>query len=339
MIARTLFASAIAILVAFGTMGGVLAWQASPATGPSACAPATDEELERIAREWSQDVLAGGDWSALEALVSPDLIHHGATLNDTRHVADFETGLQRILDAFPDLTHRVEFVVTASPYVADRWIASGTHTGPFHDVAPTGRRVTWEGINLLRVECGKVVDSWAAVDQIGRMQQIAGTATATTPVAATATAAAIACAPTTREQAETAVRAWFARIWDAGDADALHAITTDDLVHHWAIGPDSIGNDALLHRSAAWRAAMPDMATTVDVLAVGDGFAAARWTMEGTQTGAYMGAAPTGEATTWTGINLFRFCDGKIAEVWSEMDTANILDRFGLTDVAATPTP
>lgn len=43
--------------------------------------------------------------------------------------------------------------------VAARWTASGTHSGAWGDVAPTGRRATFYGVNIFRFgDDGKVVE-------------------------------------------------------------------------------------------------------------------------------------------------------------------------------------
>ena len=52
--------------------------------------------------------------------------------------------------------------------VAARWTASGTHSGAWGDVAPTGRRATFYGVNIFRfgddgkvVEIGITATTWA----------------------------------------------------------------------------------------------------------------------------------------------------------------------------------
>jgi predicted SnoaL-like aldol condensation-catalyzing enzyme len=44
--------------------------------------------------------------------------------------------------------------------VAERFTARGTHQGELLGVAPTGREVVLAGINIFRVQDGKVVERW-----------------------------------------------------------------------------------------------------------------------------------------------------------------------------------
>lgn len=63
-----------------------------------------------------------------------------------------------------------------------------------------------------------------------------------------------------------------------------------------------------------------------------------RYTATGTQDGPLGDLPPSGRAATWTGINIFRFECGKIAEIWSEVDALS--RNAQLTETGdATPTP
>jgi predicted ester cyclase len=66
----------------------------------------------------------------------------------------------------------VELLVAEGDYVVGRWTASGTHLGPWGDVAPTGRRATFSGVNIFRFEGGKVVEIWNHRDDQGLMEQL-----------------------------------------------------------------------------------------------------------------------------------------------------------------------
>ena len=57
---------------------------------------------------------------------------------------------EQFRSAFPDLEWRVDLVLGDGDLVAARWTASGTHSGAWGDVAPTGRRATFSGVNIFR---------------------------------------------------------------------------------------------------------------------------------------------------------------------------------------------
>jgi steroid delta-isomerase-like uncharacterized protein len=73
--------------------------------------------------------------------------------------------------AFPDLAFVVDLMVAEGDLVAARWTATGTHSGPWGDVAPSGNEVTFCGVNFFRMTDGKIVEIWNHRDDLGLMQQ------------------------------------------------------------------------------------------------------------------------------------------------------------------------
>jgi predicted ester cyclase len=74
--------------------------------------------------------------------------------------------------AFPDLHVEIEDVVAEGDTVATRVTMTATHRGAFLGVAPTGRRVRYEGMDILRFREGKMVEHWTVTDDLGLMQQL-----------------------------------------------------------------------------------------------------------------------------------------------------------------------
>ena len=55
----------------------------------------------------------------------------------------------------------------------------------------------------------------------------------------------------------------------------------------------------------------------------------ARVTLSATHSGVFMSIAPTGKRVVWTGIDIFRIADGKIAERWVAVDRLGLLLQLG----------
>jgi predicted ester cyclase len=64
-------------------------------------------------------------------------------------------------------------------------------------------------------------------------------------------------------------------------------------------------------------------------IAEGD-LAATRWEFTATHSGDFMGLAPTGRNATWTGVQIDRFHDDKIAESWVSWDKYRFFEGLGL---------
>lgn len=138
--------------------------------GP-ACELSSREEMETIAHTW-QDVWTSHDVTTYEGTVSPTEVHHFGVRSDTVGLPALQASLSGFFTAFPDLIGPIEDILVDGDRVAFRYTDSGTNTGSFFGHPPTGEPVTWSGINILRVECGMVVESWAEVDGFGLWRQL-----------------------------------------------------------------------------------------------------------------------------------------------------------------------
>lgn len=74
--------------------------------------------------------------------------------------------------AFPDLKFKVLDMVAEGEKVVALWNISGTHKGEFRGVAPTGRKVSVDGITISQLAEGKIMDSYVSLDLWSMMQQL-----------------------------------------------------------------------------------------------------------------------------------------------------------------------
>jgi predicted ester cyclase len=63
-------------------------------------------------------------------------------------------------------------VVVSGDRVAVRWTAIGTHQGDQLGVPATGKQVRLTGIDILRIEDGRLVERWGETNGLEMMQQI-----------------------------------------------------------------------------------------------------------------------------------------------------------------------
>ena len=48
----------------------------------------------------------------------------------------------------------------------------GTHTGDLGEIPATGKRVTLQYVDIMRVRNGKIVEHWLSVEQLSVLQQL-----------------------------------------------------------------------------------------------------------------------------------------------------------------------
>ena len=75
-------------------------------------------------------------------------------------LAAYIDGVRAVVIAFPDYHWELQETVVSGDTVAARLIGQGTHTGPFGDIAPTGRRIRTQELVIYRFADGKIVHCW-----------------------------------------------------------------------------------------------------------------------------------------------------------------------------------
>ena len=79
----------------------------------------------------------------------------------------------------------------------------------------------------------------------------------------------------------------------------------------------------------SYTTAFPDLElTTEDIVAEGDKVAI-RNTWRGTHQGSFHGLPPTGKRVAFTGTDIIRFVDGRIAEQWADLDALGLMQQLG----------
>jgi len=148
---------------------------ASPAEGASTlageCAAGTPEENIAVAEAYL-DVWNSKDLSLFDELAHPEVVHHWGQGADTTGTAALKASTEAFFTAFPDMVMTFDQVIAEDDMVVIRWTLTGTQTGPFFGIEPTGAEATWTGINIYRVECGQVVESWSEADGLGLRRQL-----------------------------------------------------------------------------------------------------------------------------------------------------------------------
>lgn len=126
----------------------------------------------RVMRD-TYDLINAGDIDGFVALIADDFVEHEELpgLPATKEgVRQFFLGFRA---AFPDLRMAIEDVITNGDKSVARVRATGTHQGDFMGVAPTGRAVDFQVIDIMRFDdAGLVCEHWGLSDTMTMMQQL-----------------------------------------------------------------------------------------------------------------------------------------------------------------------
>ena len=139
---------------------------------------------------------------------------------------------------------------------------------------------------------------------------------------------------TQTETSKTLLKRVAEELYNARRIDVADELFTRDLRFHTHVrpGPEGLAEGVEGAREAAvWvQTGWPDSRITIDeVIAEGD-LAAARFTFRGTHLGSLHGNPPTGRHAEWSEMLFARVRDGRIAEIWHELNVHSIMQQIGV---------
>jgi predicted ester cyclase len=129
------------------------------------------EENKVLVTRFVEDVFNGGNTRLLAEMVSPEHVSHLPN-GDHYGPEGVRIDIASFRSAFPDLRLMILDMVAEYDRVVFRFVANGTHEGPFMGVAPTGKRVKVDGIVIDHVRDGKTFERWVQYDGLGLMRQL-----------------------------------------------------------------------------------------------------------------------------------------------------------------------
>jgi steroid delta-isomerase-like uncharacterized protein len=120
------------------------------------------------------DAIRERDLDAMAAVWKPGSTDHFYGMAELRVPEDLREWFGNLFRAFPDFLMVVEDMVAYGNKAAVRWSATGTFTGEgrFEGLTATGARVELEGLDLLTIEDGKIVENRAYTNAMEMARQM-----------------------------------------------------------------------------------------------------------------------------------------------------------------------
>jgi predicted ester cyclase len=129
------------------------------------------EQNKDIARRIYEEVINKRDLDILNELVKPDYLEHDP-LPGQREGLDGVRDRYRMLIEGLNPHFTIEDLIAEGDRVVVRWTNSGTNDGEFLGAPATNRPFTTAGIDIYRIEGGKLAEHWHVVDLYGQMVQL-----------------------------------------------------------------------------------------------------------------------------------------------------------------------
>ena len=124
-----------------------------------------------VARRFYEEVLNKRDVDLLDELAVTDYIEHDPLPGQGTGLTGLKDRVDALLSGL-DPTFTVEDVIAEDDRVAVRWTNTGTHSGTFLGIPATGRSFGIAGIDIYRLDHGKLAEHWHVVDMYAQMIQL-----------------------------------------------------------------------------------------------------------------------------------------------------------------------
>lgn len=133
------------------------------------------EANKALMKRFIVEYQTGGDEQVLRDTVSARMVNRTPMTADPRGGPD---EVKAIFDAFHSAFDGFEVEILDQLAEGDKVMTykvfKGTHTGEFAGLPPTGNRVEFAVMDIVRIADGQIVEHWGLVDQAALMAQLTG---------------------------------------------------------------------------------------------------------------------------------------------------------------------
>jgi predicted ester cyclase len=117
-----------------------------------------------LVKDYIELVLNAGDISLIPKYVSPDYVE---IYNNKKYSVGIEGAKDHIIGVrnnYPDIKLSINQQIAEGEWVATCYTMSGTHTGSWMGIKPTGKEIMVTGVNIDKIVDGKIVEHGGAAN-------------------------------------------------------------------------------------------------------------------------------------------------------------------------------
>ena len=130
-----------------------------------------DETIGRYNEAWDAQ-----DLDAIMAMHAPDMVFANHTAGESASGEDVRGHIASIFATWPDLKFETRRLYVREGLVVQEWTASATHSNSMRrgdlEAAPTGRTISWAGIDSIPFEDGLVKRKDVYSDSVSILRQV-----------------------------------------------------------------------------------------------------------------------------------------------------------------------
>ena len=132
------------------------------------------EENKKLVRRYFED--APRNPELCDEIFAPSLlfhaIQHALPQTTESNPQSEKAAYEWLKNVWGDWRITIDEMIAEGDRVMARWTFHGAHRGDYLGLPPTNKQVSYSGINIFRVENGKIAEIWDIVDRLWLWQQL-----------------------------------------------------------------------------------------------------------------------------------------------------------------------
>jgi steroid delta-isomerase-like uncharacterized protein len=132
----------------------------------------SSKAAKAVVRRNTEEVQGCGNFAVFEQLFADDFLDHTPQPGGTPDKDGARQLYKNLRAAFPDFHAEIHWQAADGDRVTTYKTYHGTHRGAFLGVAPTGREIQFETVDVMRVRNGQITEHWGVANLFSLMQQL-----------------------------------------------------------------------------------------------------------------------------------------------------------------------
>ncbi len=116
------------------------------------------------------------DLEAIVAMHAPDMVFANHTAGESASGTEVRAHIAKIFEAWPDMRFETRRLYVREGVVTQEWTATATHSNILRrgelEAPPSGRGVSWDGVDVIPFEDGLIKRKDVYSDSVGILRQV-----------------------------------------------------------------------------------------------------------------------------------------------------------------------
>ncbi|MET9486554.1 ester cyclase [Nocardia sp. NPDC006630] len=128
---------------------------------------------KQLVETFIQELFTKGNLDAVDHFLDPGFVNHDEPFPGAPAGPEgLRLAAAMFRAALPDWHSDIDQLIAEDDLVVERFTARGTHRGELMGVAPTGKTLVLNGIQVFRISGDRIVERWGRLDDIGLLRQL-----------------------------------------------------------------------------------------------------------------------------------------------------------------------